>query len=142
MTEMHDTTSEPVEGKKKTPKVKKAKVEGEPKAARPRLPKFEDDKVITVLKPNAKSGKSADRFNQYYTGMTIRQYIDTMTKEPFNRSEGEVWADIRWDTDPDRNLIHVGDTVVDVPEAPPPKEKKSKKKKKGPELVSDNTTAA
>ncbi len=119
------TASEPVEGKKKTPKVKK---EGEPKVARARLPKFADDQVITVLKPNAKSGKSAERFNQYRTGMTVKEYIDLMAKEPHNRTEGEVWADIRWDTDPDRKLINVGPTVVDVPPPPPPKEPKAKKK--------------
>ena len=136
---MSDTTGEITEGKKKTPKIKKA--EGDkPKASKQRLPKFPDDQVITVLKPNAKSGKSADRFNQYVTGMTIKDYIEVMTKEPFNRSEGEVWADIRWDTDPDRNLINVGPTVIDIPPPPPPKEKKPKKKKL--EVVSDNQPAA
>lgn len=122
--------SEPVEGKKKVPKVKKAESgNGEPKSSRPRLPKLPDEHVITVMKPNAKSGKSADRFNQYRTGMTVKEYVDVMTKEPWDRSEGEVWADIRWDTNPNRNLIHVGPTVVDVPPPPPPKEKKAKKLK-------------
>jgi len=131
---------ESVDAKKKTPKVK---AEGEVKAAegeaaeekkqrvpRPRLPKLGDDQIITVLRPNAKTGKSAVRFNQYRTGMTIKEYVDLMTKEPHNRTVGEVWADIRWDTNPNRNLIHVGPTVVDVPPPPPPKEPKPKKAKK------------
>jgi hypothetical protein len=139
MTDMPNTASEPVEGKKKTPKVKKAAEGDKPKVSRNRLPKFPDDHIITVLKPNAKSGKSADRFNQYRTGMTIKEYVEVMTKEPFNRSEGEVWADIRWDTDPNRNLIHVGPTVIDVPPPPPPKEPKPKKKKL--EVVPDQPSA-
>ena len=134
------SANEPVEGKKKTPKVKAAKPEGaegtngaSTKASRPRLPKLPDEHVITVLKPNAKSGKSADRFNEYRTGMTVKEYVDHMSAEPWNRTSGEIWGDIRWDTDPKRNLIHVGPTVVDVPPSPPPKEKKAKKAK--PEVV-------
>jgi hypothetical protein len=123
----------PTDAQKKTPKVKKAENGSDkPKASRPRLPKLPDEHVITVLKPNAKSGKSAERFNQYRTGMTVKDYVDVMSKEPFNRSEGEIWADIRWDTDPDRKLINIGPTVVEVPPPPPPKEKKAKKK---PEVV-------
>jgi hypothetical protein len=128
MTETPNPASAPVEGKKKTPKVKAADGEDKPKVARPRLPKLPEDHVITVLKPNAKSGKSGERFDQYKTGMTVKAYIDIMTKEPFNRSDGEVWGDIRWDIDPERQLIHIGPTVVDVPPPPPPKEPKAKKK--------------
>lgn len=116
---------------KEAKKEKTKKAEGAPKVSRPRLPKLPDEHIITVLKPNAKTGMSAERFNQYHTGMTIKQYVDHMTAPPFNRTEGQVWADLRWDTDPRRNLIHVGPTVVDVPPPPPPKEKKSKKKAEG-----------
>jgi hypothetical protein len=118
----------PVEAKAGEAKEPKAKKEG-PKVARPRLPKLPDDHIITVLRPNAKTGKAADRFNVYKTGMTIKQYVETMSKEPFNRTDGETWGDIRWDTDPRRMLINVGPTVVDVPPPPPPKEKKVSKKK-------------
>ena len=125
---------EPVEGKKKTPKVKAAKPEGgngeeKPKVSRPRLPKFPDDNVITVLVPNPKHGKCSERYAQYRTGMTVKEYVDILTKEPFNRTVGEVWGDIRWDTNPNRNLIHIGPTIVDIPPPPPPKEKKPKKEK-------------
>lgn len=119
--------SAPVEGKKKTPK--EASGNGKPKVPRPRLNKFPEEHVITVLRPNAKTGKSADRYNVYQDGMTIKQYIETMTKDPWNRTPGQVWADLRWDTDANRRLINVGQTVVEKPPAPPPKEPKPKKKK-------------
>jgi hypothetical protein len=112
----------------KAQRAKPPKDEGAPKVSRPRLPKLPDEHVITVLKPDAKSGASAVRYNVYKTGMTIKQYVEIMSKEPHNRSDGQIWADIRWDTDPRRNLIHVGPTIVPVPPPPPPKEKKSKKK--------------
>jgi hypothetical protein len=140
---MTDTTNapgtapqEPVEGKKKTPKVKAAKPEGangEEKISRPRLAKFPETDVITVMKPGSKARTAADRFNQYRTGMTVKEYIDTMTKEPWNRPASMVWADLRWDFDEKRGFIHIGPTVVDVPPPPPPKEKKAKKAK--PEVV-------
>jgi hypothetical protein len=107
----------------------------ETKVKRPRLPRFDENSVITVLKPDAKSGASAMRFNAYETGMTIKEYIAIMTTEPFNRTVGEVWNDIRWDTDPSRCLIYVGPTVVDVPPPPPPKEKKPRKSKPKAEEV-------
>ena len=132
MTDADTTTngSEPVEGKKKTPRAKKVKTEGDkPKVSRPRLPKFPDEHVITVLKPDIKSGKSAERYNVYQTGMTIKQYVDIMTSEPWNRTEGETWGDIRWDADETRRLIHVGETVIDIPPPPPPKEPKPRKRK-------------
>jgi len=113
------------EGKVKTTPKKSDK----PKVARPRLARLPEEHVITVLRPNAKSGKSSDRFNIYQDGMTIKQYLEIMTKEPHNRTLGEVWADIRWDTDPNRRLINVGPTVVEKPPIPPAPEKKPRKKK-------------
>jgi hypothetical protein len=103
--------------------------EPKPKGTRQRLPRYADDQVITVLKPDAKSGAASIRYNVYQTGMTIKEYVDIMTAEPHSRSVGEVWNDIRWDTDPKRNLIHVGPEVVDIPPPPPPKVAKPRKKK-------------
>jgi hypothetical protein len=99
-------------------KVKKEKKE--PSAARPRLPKYPDDHVITVMKPNAKRAASGERFNVYKTGMTVKQYVDIMTAPPWNRTAGQVWADIRWDLEEHRKFIHIGPTVVDVPKPPEP----------------------
>jgi hypothetical protein len=82
--------------------------------------------VITVLKPGIKTGKSGVRYDQYRNGMTIKEYVELMTKEPYNRTVGQVYHTLRWDTDPHRNLIHLGPTVVPVPPPPPPKEKKVK----------------
>jgi len=87
--------------------------------SRPRLPKPEDNHVITVLKPNAKSRASGERYNVLKTGMTVKQYCDIMTAAPWNRTLGEVYADLRWNTDPNRKLIHIGPTTVPVP-APAP----------------------
>src|SRR6516164_64691 len=131
-------SQEPVEGKKKTPKVKAAKPEatnGEdaPKTPRPRLPKFPDEHLITVLKPGSKSTTAAERFTQYRTGMTVKEYVDTTSKDHWNRAVAMVYADLRWDFDEKRQFIHIGPTVVDVPPPPPPKEKKAKKAK--PEVV-------
>jgi hypothetical protein len=119
--------SEPVEGKKK--RAKKPVVEGEAKPKREKRARYPDDHVITVMVPNPKHGACAARFEAYRTGMTIKEYTDILSKEPFNRSMGLNWADIWWDTDPKRNFIHVGPTTVDVPPPPPPKEKKPRKKK-------------
>jgi hypothetical protein len=139
----HDTTSEPVEGKKRKPKKVVAEGEGgeakEAKPKRARRERFPDNHVITVLVANPKHGACAARFDAYRTGMTIKEYVDILSKEPFNRSMGLNWADIWWDTDPKRNFIHVGPTVVDVPPPPPPKEPKPKKKKL--EVVSDQPSA-
>jgi hypothetical protein len=109
-------------GEEKKPKAAKPKKEKKEGATipRPRLPKFPDEHVITVLRPNAKRGASADRYNQYRTGMTVKEYVTTMTGEPWKRTVGEVFADMRWDTDPNRKLIHIGPEVVPVP-APQPK---------------------
>jgi len=113
------------------PEAKAKKANGKPKVARPRLDKRPDEHVITVLRPNAKSGKSAERFNQYHTGQTVKEYVEKM--KAAGRTEGQIWADIRWDTDPNRRLINIGPTVIEVPPPPPPKEKKAKAKK--PEAV-------
>jgi hypothetical protein len=61
---------------------------------------------------------SGDRYNQYQTGMTVKAYIDKMTGEPWKRTVGQVYADLRWDTDPNRKLINIGPEVVPIPEQP------------------------
>ncbi len=106
----------------KEEKVKKVRVKKEGAVARPRLPKPSDDHVITVMKPNAKREASGLRFNEYRTGMTVKQYVDHMKAPPWNRTEGQVYADIRWDLEEHRKFIHIGPTVVAVPPPPPPKE--------------------
>jgi hypothetical protein len=135
------SSAEPTEGKKRTPKIKKAEAatngEGtatnEEKVSRPRLPRVPEEYVVTVLKPGSKSTTAAERFNVYRTGMTIKEYLDIMTNEPWSRSAASTWADIRWDMDPVRAFINVGPTTVDIPPPPPPKEKKPKKAKKAAE---------
>jgi hypothetical protein len=102
---------EPVEKKAKEPKVKK-----EGAVSRPRLPKYPDEHLITVLKPNAKARGAADRFQRYATGMTVRQYVDRI-KADFDRTEGQTFADMRWDED--HKFIAIGPTVVPVPEPAP-----------------------
>jgi hypothetical protein len=103
---------------KKEPKAKK-----EPTGiARPRLPRPPEDHVITVLKPNAKTGATGERFKQAKTGMTVKQWVDLMTAPPYNRTPGEVYRDLRWNTDPHRQLMHIGPTVVPVPAQAPAKE--------------------
>jgi hypothetical protein len=106
--------------------------------ARPRLARPDENHVITVFRPNSKTGKSGQRFDQVRTGMTVKEYVDLMTKEPYNRTVGQAYHTLRWDTDPNRNLLHIGPTVVPVPEAPPPKEKKTKAKA---EKTEDKPTA-
>jgi hypothetical protein len=105
-------------GEQKAPKEPKAKKE-KTGVSRPRLPKPEDEHVITVLKPNAKSRASGERYNVLKTGMKVKEYISIMTAAPWNRTPGEVYADLRWNTDPNRKLIHIGPTTVPVP-APAP----------------------
>jgi hypothetical protein len=61
---------------------------------------------------------SGDRYNQYQTGMTVKAYIDKMTAEPWKRTVGQIYADLRWDTDPNRKLINIGPEVVPIPEQP------------------------
>jgi hypothetical protein len=94
--------------------------------SRPRLAKFDESHLITVLRPNAKIRASGERYNQYKTGMTVKQYIDLMGGEPWKRTVGQVYADLRWDTDPNRKLINIGPEVVPIPEPEPKKEKPSK----------------
>jgi hypothetical protein len=99
---------------KKEPKAPKPKKEGA--AARPRLPKPPEEHVITVLKENAKSRTANDRFQRYKTGMTVKAYVDKC-KEDFQRTEGMIYADMRWDQE--HKFIHIGPTVVPVPPAQP-----------------------
>lgn len=88
----------------------------EPTAARPRLPKYPDDHVITVLKENAKSRGANERFKRYHTGITVKAYLEKI-KEDFGRTDGQTFADMRWDED--HKFIHIGPTVVDVPKPAP-----------------------
>ncbi len=97
----------------KVAKEPKAKKERDPNApARPRLPKFPDEHVITVMKPESKARGAADRFKRYTTGMSVKQYVDKISEE-FNRTSGQTQADMRWDMD--HGFIHVGPQVVPVP---------------------------
>jgi hypothetical protein len=116
------TTDAAAQAEVKAPKVKKVKERKEGSVVRPRLPKPPDDHIITVLKPNAKREASGLRFNEYKTGMTVKQYVDVMTAPPWNRTAGQVFADIRWDTEEHRKFIHIGPTVVEVPPPAPKKE--------------------
>lgn len=104
--------------KEKEPKVAKVKKEGA--AARPRLPKFPDEHVITVFKENSKARGAAERFKKYQTGMTIKAYVDKIETE-FNRTSGQTMADIRWDID--HGFIGVGASVLPIPTPPPPQPK-------------------
>ena len=104
----------------------------EKKAKRPRPDKFPHEHVITILKENAKSRTANDRFLKYQTGMTVKQYIDILAAEPFNRTEAQTQADLRWDSNDDHRFVHVGPSVIDIPPPPPPpppKEKKPRAKK-------------
>jgi hypothetical protein len=103
---------------KKEPKEKKAKVVKEGTAvARPRLPKYPDEHLITVLIPESKARGAAERFKKYYTGQTVKQYVDTIIAE-FQRTTGMIQADLRWDLD--HGFIHIGPEVVPVPPPPAP----------------------
>jgi hypothetical protein len=68
--------------------------------------------------------------------MTVKEYVDIMTKEPFNRTVGQAYHTLRWDTDPNRKLLNIGPTTVPVPDPEPPKEKKAKAKKEDKEAPS------
>jgi hypothetical protein len=119
MTDVAQETS----GEVKEPKKKKAKAPKEPKepkVSRPRLPKFPDEYIITVLRPNAKTGESGKRYNAYRQHMTVKEYVDVMTAEPFNRTVGQVFGDLRWDTDPNRKLVHIGPEPIEPPAPTPP----------------------
>lgn len=106
------TTKEPTQAAAAKP----AKPKKEGAVARPRLPKYPEEHVITVMKENAKARGAADRFKRYVTGMTVKAYIEKI-KEDFGRTEGQTLADMRWDED--HKFIHVGPTVVDVPKPAP-----------------------
>jgi hypothetical protein len=80
--------------------------------ARPRLPKYPDEHVITVLKPDSKARGAAERFNRFKTGMTVKEYV-TKIHEDFGRTVSQTQADMRWDED--HKFIHVGPTVIAVP---------------------------
>ena len=101
-----------------------------PKVTRPRLDKFPDEHVITILKENAKSRTANARFKVYFTGMTVKQYVEALTGEPFNRTEAQTQADMRWDSNADHMFIHIGPHIVDVPPPPPPKEAAEPKPRK------------
>jgi hypothetical protein len=81
------------------------------------------------MRPGAKTGKSGERFDQVRTGMTVKEYVEIMTKEPFNRTVGQAYHTLRWDTDPNRRLLNIGPTVIPVPEPEPKKEKVKAKDK-------------
>jgi hypothetical protein len=101
---------------KKEPKARTPKPKKEGAVARPRLPKYSDEHLITVLKENAKARGAADRFKRYQTGMTVKAYVEKI-KADFGRTEGQTYADMRWDED--HKFIHIGPTVVPVSVAQP-----------------------
>ena len=106
-------------GTKKEPKEKKAKVKkekSESTVARPRLPKYPDNHLITVLRADSKARGAKERFQRYFTGQTVRQYVDKI-KEDFDRTEGQTFADMRWDQD--HKFIVIGETTVEVPQESP-----------------------
>lgn len=88
-----------------------------PGAGRPRLPKFPDDHVVTVFKPGSKARGAAQRFNRYVTGMTVKAYVDKI-REEFGRTDGQTYADMRWDME--HKFIHIGPTTVPIPVEPVP----------------------
>ena len=105
----------PADGKE--PKEKKAaKPKKEGAVQRPRLPKPPEDHVFTVMKPGSKARGAHDRFMEYKDGQTVRQYVD-LIKEKFGRTEGQTFADIRWDQD--HGFIVVAATIVPKPVPPP-----------------------
>ena len=104
----------PAAGEKKEPKEPKAKKEGSG-IGRPRFARPDDNLVITVLKPHAKTGNAGKRFDMLKTGMTVAEYRAILTAAPFNRTPGEYYRELRWNTDPHRQLMHIGPKVIDVP---------------------------
>jgi hypothetical protein len=114
----------PAAATEKTPKEAKPKKEKKEGAvARPRLPKFPEDHLITVMKPNAKSRTANDRFMRYTTGMTVKAYVEKIKEDFKNRTTGQIYADMRWDEE--HKFIHVGPTVVPVPPPEPKPEAKA-----------------
>jgi hypothetical protein len=53
-----------------------------------------DDKVITLVKPNPKRGKSRERYEYYKIGMTVREY---RAKCKANGQEKYANPDLKWD---------------------------------------------
>lgn len=127
------TTASATNGEDQAEDKKEKKTKSKTGVSRPRLPKFDESHLITVLRPNAKIRASGERYNQYKTGMTVKQYIDIMQAEPFKRTVGQIYGDLRWDTDPNRKLINIGPTVVPVPPPPEPKAKATKAAKEAKE---------
>jgi hypothetical protein len=99
-------------------KAKEPKPEGEAGAPRPRLHKYADELIITVLKPGSKARAAKLRFDEYVTGMTVGEYVKKI-EEKYKRTAGQTQADLRWDA-VDHDFIHIGPTVIDVPPPPPP----------------------
>jgi hypothetical protein len=116
------STPAPTNGKTEGEAKPKKKAKTKTGVARPRLTRPDENHVITVLRPKAKIRESGKRFDEYQNGMTVKQYIEKMTGEPWKRTVGQVYADLRWDTDPNRKLINIGPTVVPIPEPPKPAE--------------------
>jgi hypothetical protein len=110
-------TKEPAAKDAAAQKEKKVKEKKEGAVARPRLPKYPDEHLITVMKENAKARGANERFKGYSTGMTVKTYVDKMTAD-FSRTSGQTYADMRWDAD--HGFINIGPTVVPVPPPPPP----------------------
>ena len=97
------------------PKPKRQRKPRDPNAPpRPRLHKYAEAAVITILKPDAKLRKAKERFGQYRSGMTVKEYLDTMAAEPFKRTPGQTMADLRWDVRDDHKFIQIIE-----PELPP-----------------------
>jgi hypothetical protein len=107
---------EPVKAADGKPVEKKEKVKKEGAAARPRLPKYPDEHLITVLKENAKARGANERFKRYSTGMTVKAYVDKVSAD-FGRTSGQTYADMRWDAD--HGFIHIGPQIVPVPVSAP-----------------------
>lgn len=66
--------------------------------------------VITLLKPLAKGpdgkSKSSNRFNLYFSGMTVQEYTDAVVKNGLG-NKTLASNDLRWDTAPTRNFISI-----------------------------------
>ena len=71
--------------------------------------------------------------------MTVKEYVEIITKEPFNRTVGQAYHTLRWDTDPNRKLMHIGPTVVPVPPPPEPKVKAKKEPKEAKDPAAKNS---
>jgi hypothetical protein len=56
---------------------------------------FAPTQVISILKPDAKKRKAGERFSNYRSGMTVKEYQDAM--EAKGRKPRATMGDIRWD---------------------------------------------